>query len=69
VETLVADPAFAHTRIGQSLVELADKWGFDLSGTVDSAWPFGMYQLTSADRRCPRSQGASPEGTASWMQS
>jgi len=30
VETLVADPAFAHTRIGQSLVELADKYGFDL---------------------------------------
>jgi hypothetical protein len=30
VETLIADPAFAHTRIGQSLVELADKNGFDL---------------------------------------
>ena len=30
VETLVADPAFAHTPIGQSLVELADKYGFDL---------------------------------------
>jgi hypothetical protein len=29
-ETFVADPAFAHTRIGQSLVELADKYGFDL---------------------------------------
>ncbi|MBV9745917.1 MAG: DUF3626 domain-containing protein [Acidobacteriia bacterium] len=30
VETLVADPTFAHTPIGQSLVELADKYGFDL---------------------------------------
>jgi len=30
VETLVADPAFAHTRVGQSLVELADKYGFEL---------------------------------------
>lgn len=30
VETLVADPAFAHTSLGQSLVELADKYGFDL---------------------------------------
>lgn len=30
VETLVADPAFAQTRIGQSFVELADKYGFDL---------------------------------------
>lgn len=30
VEMLVADPAFAHTRIGQSLVELADRYGFDL---------------------------------------
>jgi hypothetical protein len=30
VEALVADPAFAHTHIGQSLVELADKYGFDL---------------------------------------
>jgi hypothetical protein len=30
VETLVADPAFADTHIGQSLVELADKYGFDL---------------------------------------
>lgn len=30
VEALVADPAFAHTAIGQSLVELADKYGFDL---------------------------------------
>jgi hypothetical protein len=30
VETLVADPAFAHTGVGQSLVELADKYGFDL---------------------------------------
>jgi Protein of unknown function (DUF3626) len=30
VEMLVADPAYAHTRIGQSLVELADKYGFDL---------------------------------------
>jgi len=30
VETLVADPAFAHTPVGQSLVELADKYGFDL---------------------------------------
>jgi len=29
IETLVADPAFEHTRIGQSLVELADKYGFD----------------------------------------
>jgi Protein of unknown function (DUF3626) len=30
VETLVADPTFAHTPIGQSLVELADKYGVDL---------------------------------------
>jgi len=30
VETLVADPAFAHTAVGQSLVRLADKYGFDL---------------------------------------
>jgi hypothetical protein len=30
VETLVADPAFAHTHTGQSLVELADKYRFDL---------------------------------------
>lgn len=30
VELLVADPAFAHTRTGQSLVELADKFRFDL---------------------------------------
>jgi hypothetical protein len=30
VETLVADPAFAHTPVGQSVVELADKYGFDL---------------------------------------
>ncbi|HKE24547.1 MAG TPA: DUF3626 domain-containing protein [Bryobacteraceae bacterium] len=30
VETLVADPAFAHTRVGQSLVALADKYKFDL---------------------------------------
>ncbi len=30
VETLVADPAFAQTRIGQSLVELADKYEFEL---------------------------------------
>jgi hypothetical protein len=30
VETLVADPAFAGTRVGQSLNELADKYGFDL---------------------------------------
>ena len=30
VERLVADPAFAHTRVGKSLVELADKYGFDL---------------------------------------
>ena len=30
VGTLVADPAYAPTRIGQSLVELADKCGFDL---------------------------------------
>jgi hypothetical protein len=30
VETLVADPAFAHTRVGQTLIELADKYGFDL---------------------------------------
>jgi uncharacterized protein DUF3626 len=29
-ETLVADPAFAHTPIRQSLVELADKYRFDL---------------------------------------
>lgn len=30
VETLVADRAFAHTPVGQSLVKLADKYGFDL---------------------------------------
>ncbi len=30
VETLVADPAFMRTPVGQSLVELADKYGFDL---------------------------------------
>jgi hypothetical protein len=30
IEVLVADPAFAGTRIGQSLVELGDKYGFDL---------------------------------------
>jgi hypothetical protein len=30
VETLVADPAFANTRIGQSLVGLAERHGFDL---------------------------------------
>jgi hypothetical protein len=30
VETLVADPAFAGTRVGQTLDELADKYGFDL---------------------------------------
>ena len=30
VETLVAEPTFAYTPIGQSLVELADKYGFDL---------------------------------------
>ena len=30
VETLVADPAFAPTPIGQSLTELADRHGFDL---------------------------------------
>ena len=30
VETLVADPAFARTAIGQSLVKLADQYGFDL---------------------------------------
>jgi hypothetical protein len=30
VETLVADPAFMRTGVGQSLVELADKYGFDL---------------------------------------
>ncbi len=30
VQTLVADPAFAHTRVGESLLELADKYGFDL---------------------------------------
>ncbi len=30
VETLVADPAFAHTRVGQTLIDLADKYGFDL---------------------------------------
>jgi hypothetical protein len=30
VETLVADPAFAHTRVGQTLIELADKYGLDL---------------------------------------
>jgi hypothetical protein len=29
VEMLVADPAFAHTRVGQSLVELAEKYRFD----------------------------------------
>jgi hypothetical protein len=30
VETLVADPAFAHTPVGQTLMELADKYGFGL---------------------------------------
>jgi hypothetical protein len=30
VETLVADPAFAHTPVGQSLVELGDKYGVEL---------------------------------------
>ena len=30
VERLLADPAFAHTDVGQSLVELADKYGLDL---------------------------------------
>jgi hypothetical protein len=30
VELLVADPAFAHTAVEQSLVKLADKYGFDL---------------------------------------
>lgn len=30
VETLVADPAFAGTRVGQRLNELADKYGFEL---------------------------------------
>jgi hypothetical protein len=29
IETLVADPAFAPTRVGQALIELADKYGFD----------------------------------------
>jgi hypothetical protein len=30
VEALVADPAFVHTRVEQSLVELADRYRFDL---------------------------------------
>jgi hypothetical protein len=30
VETLVADPAFAGTRVGQTLNELADKYGVEL---------------------------------------
>lgn len=30
VETLVADPAFAHTSVGQSLAKLAEKYGFEL---------------------------------------
>jgi hypothetical protein len=30
VETLVADPAFAGTRVGQTLHELAEKYGFEL---------------------------------------
>ena len=42
VETLVADPAFAHTSIGRSLVELADKYRFDLQ------WHCG-FQLTVRD--------------------
>ena len=42
VETLVADPAFAHTRVGQSLVELANKYGFDLQ------WHCG-FQLAVRD--------------------
>jgi hypothetical protein len=42
VETLVADPAFAHTRVGRSLVELADKYRFDLQ------WHCG-FQLSVQD--------------------
>jgi hypothetical protein len=30
IEMLVADPAFAHTPVGQSLVQLSDKYGFEL---------------------------------------
>ncbi len=30
VEALVADPAFARTPVGQTLIDLADKYGFDL---------------------------------------
>jgi hypothetical protein len=32
VETLVADPAFAGTRVGQTLNEVANKYGFELQG-------------------------------------
>jgi hypothetical protein len=42
VETLVADPAFAHAPVGQSLVELADKYGFDFE------WHCG-FQLAVRD--------------------
>ena len=37
------------------------------TGTVDSGWAFAMYQMTSADRRCPGSQNASPGWTESLM--
>lgn len=30
VEALVADPAFARTRVGQTLIELSDQYGFEL---------------------------------------
>jgi hypothetical protein len=39
VETLVADPAFAHTGVGQSLVELADKYGFDCAAVAVCSAP------------------------------
>ena len=42
VETLVADPAFVHTAVGQSLVKLADRYGFDLQ------WHSG-FQLAVRD--------------------
>ena len=42
IETLVADPAFAPTRVGQILMELADKYGFDF------AWHRG-FQLAVRD--------------------
>ena len=42
VETLVADPAFAHTTVGQSLAKLAYRYGFDLQ------WHTG-FQLAVRD--------------------